>query len=199
MTVALISFSNQWLRHIACACVHFFKGVVLSPTSWMLGCILSMCVHPKHSRGPVPGSIQRRLGRTGDICWAQPGPNPRSIPRKAVAKVKDSPHSTLGTGNTQLDVQVWLSVEAEQEAVYPICPLFIFGVLWQLSNLQTTLKHVKAKKISQCEEFLQMQLSRSAVTCLQLKGFLKRTSDSYRQNILMIINIYTRGSNTAGD
>lgn len=113
MTVALISFSNQWLRRIACACVRFFKGVFLSPTSWMLGCIVSMCVHPRHSRGPVPGSTQRRLGRTGDICWAQPGPNPRSIPRKAVAKVKDSPHSALGTGNIQLDVQVWLNVEAE--------------------------------------------------------------------------------------
>lgn len=90
---------NQLLESMTqtyCLCVcAFFKGAFLSPTSWMLGCIVSMCVHPRHSRGPVPGSIQRRLGRTGDICWAQPGPNPRSIPRKAVAKMKDSPHSTL--------------------------------------------------------------------------------------------------------
>lgn len=168
------------MTQMYCLCVcAFFKGVFLSPTSWMLGCIVSMCVHPRHSRGPVPGSIQRRLGRTGDICWAQPGPNPRSIPRKAVAKVKDSPHSTLGTRNIQLDVQVCLNVEAEQVAVYPVCPLFIFGLLWQLSNFQIILKQVKVKKISQREEFLQMRLDRSAVTCLQLKGFLKGTSESY--------------------
>lgn len=37
-------------------------------TSWMWGCIVSMCVHPRHSRGLVPGSIQHKLGHTGDIC-----------------------------------------------------------------------------------------------------------------------------------
>lgn len=67
---------------------------------------MSMCVRPRRSRGPGPGSIQHRLGHTGDICWAKPGPNPRSIPRKAVAMVKDREHSALGKVNMELPVRV---------------------------------------------------------------------------------------------
>lgn len=69
-------------------------------TFWMQGCTVSRSVHPRRSRGPGPGSIQRRLGHTGGICWVQPGPTLRLNPRRAVAIIRHTPHSSSEKVNT---------------------------------------------------------------------------------------------------
>lgn len=68
----------------------------------MQGRIVSMCAHPRRSRGPAPCSTQRRLGRTGDICWVKPGPTLHSNPRTAVAILKHTPHCALGDNKFQV-------------------------------------------------------------------------------------------------
>lgn len=99
----------------------------------MLGCIGSRFVHPRRSRGHGPGSIQHRLGHTGDICWAKPGPNPRSIPRTAVAMVKDRPHSALGavkdSGRSDLARLAEMNDSTAVGAVHVYRSSFIFGLL----------------------------------------------------------------------
>lgn len=72
--------------------------------------IASTSVHPTHSRGLVPGSIQRRHDHTGDICLEKPGRAPLWNPRTVVAILKHSVaemsifHFLLAIRKTQL---VW--------------------------------------------------------------------------------------------
>lgn len=84
-----------------CVCVCDWQRELskVENTSWMWGCIVSMCVHPRHSRGLVPGSIQHKLGHIGDICWVKPALTLHLNPHRAVAIVKHTANAALGNVN----------------------------------------------------------------------------------------------------
>lgn len=157
-------------------------------TFWMQGCAVSRSVHPRRSRGPGPGSIQRRPGHTGGICWVQPGPTLRLNPRRAVAIIRHTPHSSSEKVNTLIRFRMWheqgvtiVQVHFTVDVLFAVKKSFLCHLFSVSSNDVT---HFKCKaftrfvtKISQREEFLQIWLKGSALTGRKSKRFPTKPSN----------------------